>query len=547
MDLGTNSFCLVVVDAHADGSFVTVLKEKEVLRLGDDVARCGRLSDERIDEAVASVRRLRTIALRAGTDEIHARATSAFREAENGADLVDRIEAKTGVAVDVISGRDEARLVFAAVRASVVLDPSPALCLDLGGGSLELMVGDAANLAWSASVRLGGARLTQSFLAGDPPAPDDVRRLRRRVARELGRLAREVAEFEPRTLVVSSGSLCDQVRMAAARAAMDGKAPTTVNQCRVTAAALREVRDEVLRTPLDRRRRLPGIDASRADLAPAASVVLDVAMETFGFDEVTGCDWSLREGIVLGAIRSHDPGDWQADARAIRRSSVRDLARRCRWDERHGTKVAALACDLFDQLLPLHGLRQADRELLEFAALLHDIGEHVAVDGHHKHSAYLIEHGRLRGFSPDEVHVLATLARFHRRGEVKTSYRPFGRMGETDRQRVTALAALLRVADGLDRGHTGVVDGVDVKIQFDAVVLRLHAAGDDELELWGVRRKRDLFARVFGRPLVLAADADADAAVDELGDPDDPGDEESSLAGDAVPPHLGLAAARGRR
>lgn len=514
LDLGTNSFCLLVVEAQADGTFVPVLKDKEVLRLGDDVARLGRISDERVADAVGAVRRLNALAASAGIDELHAKGTSALREADNGAEIVDRIEAEAGVVVDVISGRDEARLIFGAVRSSVVLDPAPALCLDLGGGSLELMVGDASRLAWATSVRLGAARLTGEIVESDPPTPDDVRRLRLRVQRVLGAVAADVRALEPRMLVVSSGSLCDQVRMAAARGAADEAPPSSVNQCRVGADQLAAVREEVLTLPFAARRRLAGIEPRRADLAPAAAVVLQVALEMFGFDAVTASEWGLREGIVLEAIGAHDAADWSGDPRAIRGASVRDLARRCRWDEQHSTQVARLATSLFEQTRSLHTLGDEDRELLECAALLHDIGEHVAVDSHHKHSAYLVEHGRLRGFAPHEVDALASLVRFHRRGEPKGSYPPFGRLGSDDRQRVRTLAALLRVADGLDRSHAEVVKSADVEVEDDRVVLHVHADGDAELELWGVRRKRDLFERVFGRRLVLAVDLDDEPAVD---------------------------------
>src|SRR3954468_21361727 len=164
LDLGSNSFHLLVADAHPDGRFETLVQEKEMLRLGDVVTREGRITDRAAEDLVASVRRLRSLAEAAGAEEFVACATSAMREADNSSAIVDRIEARTGVLVDVISGLEEARLIFAAVRASVLLEPGPALCLDLGGGSLELMVGDQNELLWSTSVKLGVARLTTELV-----------------------------------------------------------------------------------------------------------------------------------------------------------------------------------------------------------------------------------------------------------------------------------------------------------------------------------------------------------------------------------------------
>ena len=216
-DLGSNSFHLLVVDAHADGTFVPLIKEKEMLRLGDAVGREGRIPEALADRAVATGDRFRRLAEGAGTEEIHARATAALREAENGGEVVDRMAAEAGVRVRVISGQEEARLIFEAVRASVVIDPAPALCLDLGGGSLEVMVGDAAGLRWASSVKLGAARLTAELVASDPPSERDVRRLRERVIAELAPLAEEVARFSPAMAVGTSGSFLALARMVAAR------------------------------------------------------------------------------------------------------------------------------------------------------------------------------------------------------------------------------------------------------------------------------------------------------------------------------------------
>ncbi|MDQ4068639.1 MAG: HD domain-containing protein, partial [Actinomycetota bacterium] len=183
------------------------------------------------------------------------------------------------------------------------------------------------------------------------------------------------------------------------------------------------------------------------------------------------------------------------------------LARRCNWDEGHGRQTARLALDLFDRTASLHGLGAMDRELLEHAALLHDIGEHVSTESHHKHSAYLIQHGRLRGFTPTEVDFLAALARAHRGGGPKPSHEPFASLDREAQERLTRLAALLRVADGLDRGRSANVKGIDVVLDGSRARLVAKAEGDITIELWGARRKRELFERVFGRRLEVVPGA----------------------------------------
>ena len=215
--------------------------------------------------------------------------------------------------------------------------------------------------------------------------------------------------------------------------------------------------------------------------------------------------WALREGIVLEVIGRADPALWTSDAHAIRRSSVLGLARRCNWDEAHSRHVARLATDLFDATRSLHGLGPDERELLEHAALLHDIGHHVAHESHHKHTAYLIQHGRLRGYDPEEVDALACLARYHRRGDPKPSHEPFATLGPERQDQVTTLAAILRIADGLDFSHTGTVTSIDVDIDPSRVRIDVAGTGDLQMELWGARRKRPLFEKVFGRRLEFVA------------------------------------------
>jgi len=501
MDLGSNSFHLLVVEAHADGSFVTLGREKEMLRLGDVVSREGRVTPAAAARAVDTVRRFKAIADSAEVERVAACATAAVREAENGGDLVDQIYTETGVRVRLLSGREEARLVFQAVRASVVIDPGPALCLDLGGGSLEVTVGGQTGMLRAASVELGVARLTAELVRHDPPSDNDLRRLRKRVTSVLAPIADEMAPFHPAMAVGTSGTICDLARMAAAR--RTGVVPASLNQLTVRRDELLAVHDDIVANPASKRAKMTGLDARRADQIPAGSMVLITALELFGVPELTVSEWALREGMVIDLISHADPAEWSGDFHDIRRRSVLHLARRCNWDEAHGRQVARLATRLFDLTAPLHGLGEDDREFLEYAGLLHDIGHHVSIESHHKHTAYLIQNGGLRGFDHEEVDALAALARYHRRSEPKPAHEPFASLDADRQHRVTALASLLRLAEGLDFGHSGSVDDVDVTIGKNVVRVTILGTDDLELERWGARRKRHLFEKVFQRRLEI--------------------------------------------
>jgi exopolyphosphatase/guanosine-5'-triphosphate,3'-diphosphate pyrophosphatase len=502
LDLGSNSFHLLVADVDADGHLRPVTGEKEMLRLGDAVSRTGRIGPVLCDRAVETVRHFRSIAGGLGAQEILAKATSAVRTAADGSDLVDRIESETGLHVDVISGYEEARLIFEAIRAAVVIDPGPALCLDLGGGSLEVMVGDAAGLRWATSVALGVARLTAEHVHSDPLDKAERKALEKHVRAVLDPIAATVRRYEPRLAIGSSGTLSD---LAAVAAAVDtGEEITARNGLVVGAAALRRAAKMLVASTAADRRRLANLDPRRVDLAPAGAVVLDVAVEAFGVEALTISDWALREGIVLDALETH-PGDFLEEPRALRRAAVAALARRCASDVHHTDQVKRLALSLFDQTRELHGLDGADRELLEYAAALHDIGQHVSRRAHHKHAAYLVEHAELRGFAPAEVALLAALLRHHRHGSPKVAEPYLAGLDDDQRRRVVALAALLRVADGLDRGRRSPVDEIKVQVSGDLVIVRVSAHDDVELELWGARRRRGLFEEVFGREIEFTA------------------------------------------
>jgi exopolyphosphatase/guanosine-5'-triphosphate,3'-diphosphate pyrophosphatase len=318
--------------------------------------------------------------------------------------------------------------------------------------------------------------------------------------RELTAARHEVAGLEPKLAVGSSGTLECLAQMVAAR--RDEEAPSSLNQLTVTSAELEPLHKEIIGSNAADRLRMAGLDARRVDLVVAGSMFLTIAMEEFGFDSLTISEWALREGIVLDAVGRHDLHLASADPRAIRRESVQSLARRCNWPEAHSRQVALLALELFDATQELHGLDAHDRELLEHAALLHDIGEHVSSSGHHRHSAYLVRNGQLRGFAPDEVETLAALVRWHRRGDPRTSDE-FPLLDAEAVARVRVLTALLRIADGLDRSREQTVYGLDAMITPSLVLVRLRTRDQAELEVWGARRKRALFEKVFDREIEL--------------------------------------------
>lgn len=481
-----------------------VVRDKEMLRLGSVVASTGALGEPAMASALEVVRRFAAMAESLGADEVVACGTSALRQARDTPELLARIRAETGIEVAVISGEEEARLIFEAVRRSVVIDPGPALAMDLGGGSLEIMVGDQGRLAWSTSLELGVARLTAEVVSSDPPSPGDRTGIVRRIEEALGPHSGNISSLSPVTAIGSSGTLLTLIRLAAGRRPSPSKGPeqpaqpAEVNQLTVDLQELKELEVDLLRQTCSERASLPGVDARRADLLPAGIVTCTTVMEMAGIDHLTGCEWALREGMILDAAGPRLAANRTDDPATLRRRSVTDLCRRFRWPEVHSKKVARLALELFDGTSSRHGLGAEDRELLEFGALLHDVGEHVSTDRHELHGSYLIQHGRLRGFSPEEIAVLACLARFHPRGSPKASFSPWAGLSRQRRSRTGALIALLQVADALDRGHGGPVRDVRVRVPSSRrIVIEVEADGDIDLERYALRRKGQLLERLF--------------------------------------------------
>src|SRR5207249_3281562 len=277
-------------------------------------------------------------------------------------------------------------------------------------------------------------------------------KLVRHIQNESGKYLDQIARAGFDRVIGTSGTI---LSLGSVAAASDGRpAGGSLRNRRIPAKQIRRVRKELVSLSLEKRLRVQGLEPRRADLAVAGAVLLDEILRRLGADEVTLCDLSLREGLVLDYIARHRKEIAQADRYPdARRRSVFELAERCNYFPEHSQQVARLAVMLFDQTRAIHGLTDREREWLEYAAILHDIGVHISYDSHHKHSYYLVKNGDLRGFEPDEIEAIALIARYHRQTPPKRKHDGFGDLRRPMRRKVRALAAILRVAESLDRSH----------------------------------------------------------------------------------------------
>jgi exopolyphosphatase/guanosine-5'-triphosphate,3'-diphosphate pyrophosphatase len=500
IDIGTNSVHMIVCRIRPDLSFEVIDREKDMIRLGAGSLDGRRLQPAAIATAMETLSKFKRLAQSHGVDEIIAAATSAVREAENGGDLLTAARRQIGLHIRVISGTEEARMIHLAAAYATGVGRRSSVVIDIGGGSCEVTLGTAARVESGRSFKIGILRMSERFGKSDPLSSHHQRRLARHIRRQTKTYLRQLADRGYHRVIGTSGTILSLGALAAGRRG----AVEDFRNLRVSAKSLRRVRKRLTALTLDERLKVPGLDPRRADIAPVGAVLLDTLLDTLGADEITLCDFALREGLVLDYIRSNQAHIRSAERYPdVRRRSVIELAERCGYWAAHAQQVTRLALQLFDATRDLHKLGAREREWLEFGALLHDIGIHISYEGHHKHAYYLVKHGGLRGFEPEEITIIGLIARYHRQGTPKKSHPGFADLPRARRETVHVLGALVRIAEGLDRSHAQVVERVNVAANRKRLRLRLRVSGDAELELWAAHRHTAPLAELFGKAITV--------------------------------------------
>jgi exopolyphosphatase/guanosine-5'-triphosphate,3'-diphosphate pyrophosphatase len=500
IDIGTNSIHMIVVRVRPDLSFEVIDREKEMVRLGAGGLDGRSLTEAARTSALQTLAKFRRLADSHKVDETVAAATSAIREADNGGDFIAEVAKRTGIKIRVIAGNEEARLIHMAAVYGVHMGGSPAVVIDIGGGSIEVSLGTASHLTHARSFKLGVIRLTERFVRTDPLSSRDERRLVKHINKEIGAHLDSIAARRFERVIGTSGTI---LSLGALALSEDGALDTdAVRNRRVPAKAVHRLRKRLTEVDLEARLHMDGLDPRRADIIVAGSVLLDSVLKRLGAEDITLCDLALREGLVLDYIHRNTATIRKVERYPdVRRRSVVELAERCGYSAAHSRHVANLAVAIFDQTRAFHKLGDREREWLEYGALLHDAGVHISYERHHRHSYYLIKNGELRGFDPEEIEIIALLARYHRQATPKKNHEGYGLLKGRLRKTVKTLAAMLRLAEGLDRSHAQVVTALDVVPRGNEYLIRLRASGDAELELWAANRHAAPLQDVLERPL----------------------------------------------
>ena len=486
IDVGANAVRLEIARGFPDGSFESVHQERDPIRPGEGLFQTGVISDPVVDGLIGVLRRYAIICKRHRA-RVRAVATSALREAKNRDEILRRAKLEAGLVLEVISGKEEARLMCLGVLSGRP-PKARSLCIDIGGGSTEVAgaIGDKPVNLWS--VAIGSVRLTEIFKSHREVSPKQLRLLRE-FAREAveDSLPSGIRGF-PRMALGSSGS----IRAIIASAAAEGTAHATFEQISHAVEKLARM------DPEERRRRF---DDRRAEVIVAGAVMLEALARHLSLRAVTAVDRGLRHGVLVDLVRRRFRGD--DDSSLF--DAARALGRRLFFDEAHGMQVAALAGALFDQLAGLHRLPMAVRPFLEVAAVLHDIGHSVSYPKHHRHSEYLIRNGDIPGLSDRERDIVARVARYHRRSHPDLNHPGMEGLTPGEARVVRKLATLLRIADALDRSHAQPIGKMRAERSDGLVMLKVVTNGPADLELWDVANEAQLFRKVFGVKLLVHA------------------------------------------
>jgi exopolyphosphatase/guanosine-5'-triphosphate,3'-diphosphate pyrophosphatase len=503
IDCGTNSIHMIVVRIRPDLSFEVIDREKEMVRLGSGGLGGRALTSEAMTAALQAFSRFRRLAESHQVEEILAAATSAVREAENGGEFLTTVERQTGIKAQVISGTEEARLIHLAAVYGVDVAGASAVVIDIGGGSVEITHGAGASMRAAKSFKVGVIRLTERFVRTDPLSRRDERRLVRHIEDECAGYLHDIHNAGFDRVIGTSGTILSLGTVATAEGR---RATDEVRNLRVTAKQIHRLRKELVSRSIAERMKIPGLDPRRADLIVSGGVLLDTLLRELEAPDITLCDLALREGLILDYIQRNRKHIAQAGQYPdVRRRSVIELAERCSYWPEHAQQVARLSLSLFDQTRGIHGLTDREREWLEFAALLHDIGTHISYPRHHKHSYYLIKNGDLRGFEPQEAEIIALVARYHRKTAPRKAHPGFRSLGTKKRNAVRTLAAILRFTESLDRSHAQTIAAIEIHDRGVEYLVKLRTTGDAELELWAAQRQTQPLEQALGKPIRLSA------------------------------------------
>ena len=509
IDVGTNSTHMLVASVDvALGTFSIDLAEKSNTRLGERDPDTGELTPEAMARGLESLRHFRELALSHQVEQIVIAATSAVREAPNGREFLQVIKDQLELDVDLVSGPEEARLIYLGVLSGMSFGDRPHLVLDIGGGSTELILADGRDARALTSTRVGAVRLQRDFVKDDPIPPQRRSFLQAFIQGSLepavDKVRRRIKPGETPVLVATSGTA---MAIGALAASEDDRPPLKLHGYKVTRQRLNRVVDRLATMTTDQRRGLAAINDRRAEIIVPGSLILQTTMRMLDVDELVLSERALREGLIVDWMLRHglleDRFSFQS---SIRQRTVIHQVQRFAVNQARAERVASHALSLYDSTHEtLHRDDGSGRDLLWAAAMLHACGQHINLSAYHKHSWYLIRHGELLGYSECEHLMIAAIARYHRRSLPKKRHESWQAIQTRDNRRtVSEMALLLRLAAALDRRPEPVVKTLKAAVSDGELILELVSERLNQnlsLEQWSLENCSEVVKDVTGLKL----------------------------------------------
>jgi exopolyphosphatase/guanosine-5'-triphosphate,3'-diphosphate pyrophosphatase len=496
IDIGTNSIHMIIIEARSPHNFDVIEREKEMVKLGAGVFATHRLSDRAFEHGLEVIQRYVHLAEQVGVDEVITAATSAIREAQNGEEFLRQVVRQTGLLPKIISGSEEARLIFLAVRNSIALKDERTLVFDIGGGSTEAVIGDRQQVLFSDSLPLGVQRLLDMFEDKGPVGSEGRHVLEAHIEFVAQQAIDQIRAIGFDRVIGTSGTIRSLGE--AAHLEAGGDSWQSVNAETVGRQAIARLTDDLLDTKLAKRSKFEGISDKRADAIHLGGILLVKLLAMVEAKDLTLCDASLREGMILNYLdrHSHEVPSFPAQPN-LRYRKAAQLVRQYESDWQRNEHVADLALQLFDQTQSIHQYDEFERDLLKFAALLHDIGQFISYRKHHKNSRDIIRRTIPRGFTDEEILLISQLTRYHCKAPPTKKHKRFRKLSKPHRRIVQTLSGLLRIAVNLDKTKSQRVKSVSCQVSEEALEIGVVGVEPLNLEIWAAKRDRQVLANAF--------------------------------------------------
>ena len=499
IDIGSNSIRMEAAEVLPDQPPRILASDREVTRLGESVFRTGSISEEPIKATCAVLSRMATLYRKLDVVGVRAVATSAVRDANNQADFLARASAAAGTPVEIISGREEARLIHLGVETNWPQTGKRTLIIDIGGGSAEIIASGDGHLREAFSRPLGAVRLKEIFLRTDPPTTRQLHQLTEYILEKLVTPLRRLGPGEWDRAIATSATAA-AVASAAARVPRSKR--DAIDRVRISAAQVRRLYAHLATLSLAGRRRVTGIGPRRAEIIVPGLAVLSEFLREFGLDSFYYSRAGVRDGIIAD-LAARNVGAELSRLSREQRAEVEEMCHRYGVSLAHARKVASITSLLFTALQPLHQLPPSAGKLLEAAAYLHDVGHYVSSVGHHKHSYYVVSNSDMPGFTERERLLIAALCRYHRKALPSPVHNSYQALAGEDKRVVTLAIPILRLADQFDRNPEQRIEVVDCRMRNGTVVLQVRSPGDIDLEEWGVERAGETFRQIYNRDIAV--------------------------------------------